>query len=285
MNKSWNQTPHKPRRESIHAKGYSTHSYSQNTTAIAKPIRPPRKHPPAAEMIHTKTSAVRLPPATRLRNYPGRTNPDTTQKAPRCRRRQRGERPPARRSATPPGAATAQPRTARRPRADRLGPRTREGPQGISPCGPFGAICAPPAAPPIAIGAGPSGGPAARNGERGAKAHQNAERPARGESPLRAFPAHAAHSAHLLARKIEKRPPRARRPALPQPGAAVLSAKAGLTAGFGMGPGDPRLCGRARGGRSPAAHDIRACQEPLVRGDPGGRMAGTEEDGASRSVL
>ena len=52
---------------------------------------------------------------------------------------------------------------------------------------------------------------------------------------------------------IEKRPPRARRPALPQPCAAVLSAKAGLTAGFGMGPGDPRLCGRARGGRSPAA--------------------------------
>ena len=52
---------------------------------------------------------------------------------------------------------------------------------------------------------------------------------------------------------IEKRPPRARRPALPQPSAAVLSAKAGLTAGFGMGPGDPRLCGRARGGRSPAA--------------------------------
>ena len=63
-----------------------------------------------------------------------------------------------------------------------------------------------------------------------------------GEPPLRAFSAH-----------VEKRPPRARRPALPQPRAAVLSAKAGLTAGFGMGPGDPRLCGRARGGRSPAA--------------------------------
>ena len=56
-----------------------------------------------------------------------------------------------------------------------------------------------------------------------------------------------------LSAHIEKRPPRARRPALPQPRAAVLSAKAGLTAGFGMGPGDPRLCGRARGGRSPAA--------------------------------
>lgn len=83
---------------------------------------------------------------------------------------------------------------------------------------------------------------------------------------------------------IEKRPPRARRPALPQPFAAVLSAKAGLTAGFGMGPGDPRLCGRARGGRSPAAHDMEPARSPL-RGDPGGRMAGTAEDGASRSVL
>ena len=68
----------------------------------------------------------------------------------------------------------------------------------------------------------------------------------------------AVRSAH-----IEKRPPRARRPALPQPRAAVLSAKAGLTAGFGMGPGDPRLCGRARGGRSPAALMYGACQEPL----------------------
>ena len=62
--------------------------------------------------------------------------------------------------------------------------------------------------------------------------------------------------------RIEKRPPRARRPALPQPRAAVLSAKAGLTAGFGMGPGDPRLCGRARGGRSPAAHDMEPARNP-----------------------
>ena len=62
---------------------------------------------------------------------------------------------------------------------------------------------------------------------------------------------------------IEKRPPRARRPALPQPGAAVLSAKAGLTAGFGMGPGDPRLCGRARGGRSPAAQMYSSLPGPL----------------------
>ena len=75
--------------------------------------------------------------------------------------------------------------------------------------------------------------------------------------------------------RIEKRPPRARRPALPQPGAAVLSAKAGLTAGFGMGPGDPRLCGRARGGRSPAA-SLWSLPGTPVRGDPGGRMAGTD---------
>lgn len=76
--------------------------------------------------------------------------------------------------------------------------------------------------------------------------------------PPRALPASAAARA-----QIEKRPPRARRPALPQPGAAVLSAKAGLTAGFGMGPGDPRLCGRARGGRSPAAHGYEPARAPL----------------------
>ena len=85
--------------------------------------------------------------------------------------------------------------------------------------------------------------------------------------PPRALPASAAARAH-----IEKRPPRARRPALPQPCAAVLSAKAGLTAGFGMGPGDPRLCGRARGGRSPAAHVFEPARVPF-RGDPGGRAA------------
>ena len=95
---------------------------------------------------------------------------------------------------------------------------------------------------------------------------QNAKKPAR-EPPLRAFSAHAVRGPGAMpppCARIEKRPPRARRPALPQPCAAVLSAKAGLTAGFGMGPGDPRLCGRARGGRSPAALSIRACQEPLA---------------------
>ena len=82
-----------------------------------------------------------------------------------------------------------------------------------------------------------------RDAERRLQASpQDAKKPARGSIPRGPLPA-----------PIEKRPPRARRPALPQPCAAVLSAKAGLTAGFGMGPGDPRLCGRARGGRSPAA--------------------------------
>ena len=144
-------------------------------------------------MIHTKTFAFRLAPATRLRNYPGRTNPDALG---RCSPASLSMPYPATRRA-PSGAplrdaTRAQPRAARRPRADRHGPRTREGPQ-------------------------------------------------------RGFPLRA------LSAQKEKRPPRARRPALPQPSAAVLSAKAGLTAGFGMGPGDPRLCGRARGGLSPAA--------------------------------
>ena len=84
----------------------------------------------------------------------------------------------------------------------------------------------------------------------------NAKRPAGGHPP-------AGLSRRMRRAHIEKRPPRARRPALPQPFAAVLSAKAGLTAGFGMGPGDPRLCGRARGGRSPAAHDMEPAWVPL----------------------
>lgn len=45
---------------------------------------------------------------------------------------------------------------------------------------------------------------------------------------------------------------------------AVLSATAGLTAGFGMGPGDPRLHGRARAGRSRAGlyGPVRAAGSP-----------------------
>ena len=53
-------------------------------------------------------------------------------------------------------------------------------------------------------------------------------------------------------RRKRKRPGRARRPVLPRADPAVLSAMAGLTAGFGMGPGDPCLHGRARAGRSRA---------------------------------
>lgn len=51
-------------------------------------------------------------------------------------------------------------------------------------------------------------------------------------------------------RSAEKRPLRAERPVLPRPGAAVLSARWGLTAEFGMGSGDPPLHGSARGRRS-----------------------------------
>ena len=58
-----------------------------------------------------------------------------------------------------------------RPRADRLGPRTQTGTQGISPCGSYGAICAQPATPPIAIGARPPGGPAARALRRAVPRH------------------------------------------------------------------------------------------------------------------
>ena len=109
----------------------------------------------------------------------------------------------------------------------------------------------------------------AREGRLRAHALKRKKGPRGDRIPPRALPASAS------ARAIEKRPPRARRPALPQPGAAVLSAKAGLTAGFGMGPGDPRLCGRARGGRSPAA-SLWSLPGTPVRGDPGGRMAGTD---------
>ena len=99
-------------------KRYSTRNSSKNTTTTMKPIRLPREHPPAAERTRTKTSAVRLAPATRTQlpwqNQARCAWADATQEAPR-RRRQRGECPPARRSATPPGAAKAQPGAAGRP--------------------------------------------------------------------------------------------------------------------------------------------------------------------------
>ena len=97
----------------------------------------------------------------------------------------------------------------------------------------------------------------AREGRLRAHALKRKKGPRGDPVPPRALPASRPPA------RIEKRPPRARRPALPQPCAAVLSAKAGLTAGFGMGPGDPRLCGRARGGRSPAAHVYEPARAPL----------------------
>lgn len=136
----------------------------------------------------------------------------------------------------------------------------------------------------------PGGGRMHRNADRAASEAATSprrEEARRGNLPCGPLSARRARGrgSDAAPRAIEKRPPRARRPALPQPSAAVLSAKAGLTAGFGMGPGDPRLCGRARGGRSPAAQMYSSLPGTPVRGDPGGRMAGTAEDGASRSVL
>ena len=49
---------------------------------------------------------------------------------------------------------------------------------------------------------------------------------------------------------------------------AVLSAMGGLTAGFGMGPGDPPLHGRAHAGRSRKSSGFQRASER-----PGGRMA------------
>ena len=132
--------------------------------------------------------------------------------------------------------------------------------------GPAAAIRARPAPPPFAIGTGPSGGPAARCA-RSRRPEGRAARRRQSPCAVRGPKTQKGPQGEIpcgLSRRIEKRPPRARRPALPQPCAAVLSAKAGLTAGFGMGPGDPRLCGRARGGRSPAAPLYGACQEPLA---------------------
>lgn len=121
---------------------------------------------------------------------------------------------------------------------------------------------------------GPQPGPVGAEKEAPPRKEEphSAEKARRGDPPAGLLGACGACGAHV---HVEKRPPRARRPALPQPRAAVLSAKAGLTAGFGMGPGDPRLCGRARGGRSPAA-SLWSLPGTPVRGDPGGRMAGTD---------
>lgn len=105
------------------------------------------------------------------------------------------------------------------------------------------------------------GGPATQGTTPKRRKGRRGNIPPRGPLPANAARLRTSPRARNRA-SIEKRPPRARRPALPQPCAAVLSAKAGLTAGFGMGPGDPRLCGRARGGRSPAAHVFEPARNP-----------------------
>ena len=174
-------------------KRYSARSYSQDTTAIAKPIRPPRKHPSRRDDTHEN-----------LRISLGSCNAPaqlSRSNQPRCTGPMQPGKPL---DAIPGNAASALRRAVARRH--------------------------------------PGAAKGRRRTQRGSPWVPNARRPARGRFPLRA-----------LSAQKEKRPPRARRPALPQPCAAVLSAKAGLTAGFGMGPGDPRLCGRARGGRSPAA--------------------------------
>ena len=124
----------------------STRNSSQNTRATAKPIRPPREYPLAAERIHARTSVVRLAPAMRARNYPGRTKPDVLG---RDDARSFAMPPPAPRR--PSDAATAQPRAADRRAALRYpsrggarnaaqkpkaGPKTQKARRGRSPRGP-----------------------------------------------------------------------------------------------------------------------------------------------------
>ena len=137
-------------------------------------------------------------------------------------------------------------------------PRRGEARKRRSPCG----TCSPHDA-----GRGPYA-PQRRSGRQRRRNLPKTQKGPQGDSPcgpLPALPARLRASPRARRRaSIEKRPPRARRPALPQPCAAVLSAKAGLTAGFGMGPGDPRLCGRARGGRSPAAQMYSSLPGPLT---------------------
>ena len=82
---------------------------------------------------------------------------------------------------------------------------------------------------------------------------RRAEPQTRGEAGCLSEPRHRqVRPSRQGGRNAEKRPLRAERPALPRPGAAVLSARWGLTAEFGMGSGDPPLHGSALGG-APAA--------------------------------
>ena len=96
------------------------------------------------------------------------------------------------------------------------------------------------------------GGNAARSPSKGASGAPGRSGPGRGRSGRgRERPRDARRGPKAPSRCGRRRPARARLPILPQPGAAVLSATAGLTSEFGTGSGDPRLHGRARAGRAP----------------------------------
>ena len=97
-------------------------------------------------------------------------------------------------------------------------------------------------------------------------------RPDSEKTPRRASYSHASKMGRPTASPGNaKRPLRAERPVLPRPGAAVLSARRGLTAEFGMGSGDPPLCGSARGRRSRGQLYV-ARPGPGSTRRPGGRM-------------
>ena len=148
-------------------------------------------------------------------------------------------------------------------------PRRGEARKGRSPCG----TCSPHDA-----GRGPYA-PQRRSGRQRSRDLPKTQKARKGSIPLRASLGACGAPPRIASRaecKQRKRPPRARRPALPQPRAAVLSAKAGLTAGFGMGPGrSPPLWSRSRGAL-PRGSDVWSLPGTPHRGDPGGRMAGTD---------
>lgn len=98
---------------------------------------------------------------------------------------------------------------------------------------------------------------------RAASAPRRAPNKGRGKAGRPSEPRHRqVRPSRQGGRNAEKRPLRAERPVLPRPGAAVLSARWGLTAEFGMGSGDPPLHGSARGRRSRG-------NRLAVRGGPG----------------
>ena len=101
----------------------------------------------------------------------------------------------------------------------------------------------------------------ARCGKDAPAPHARGERPRRGGGP---WP---------QTKKGPSRPLRAETPCMsgtaypPTDCTAVLSAMGSLTAGFGMGPGDPPLHGSAHAGRSPARDE---CIPFSIQGPPWG---------------